>query len=30
MMSFDSEGERPGEFYSPQGLAVDSNGVVYV
>ena len=28
--SFGSKGGRPGEFNNPCGLAVDSNGVVYV
>ena len=30
VMSFGSKGKRPGEFKDPCGLAVDSNGVVYV
>ena len=30
MTSFGSEGGRRGEFENPRGLAVDSNGVVYV
>ena len=28
--SFGSEGEGPGQFKYPTGLAVDSSGVVYV
>ena len=28
--SFGRKGERPGEFVSPRGLAVDNSGVVYV
>ena len=30
MASFGSKGAGPGEFCWPCGLAVDSNGVVYV
>lgn len=28
--SFGSEGEGPGQFKCPRGLAVDSSGVLYV
>lgn len=30
MTAFGREGERPGEFNCPCGLAVDNSGVVYV